>query len=71
MQPRLITEDGGVFAGGGEPVEHLRGILAVLADRVDRAVQGRPGGVQALQLQLGVGVEQQVAGGGGHPGGQR
>lgn len=42
VQPDLVSEDGGVCAGGGEPLEHLGGICGDAAQCVDRvAKQGR------------------------------
>ena len=70
-QPGLVSQDGGIRAGGGEPLEHLGGISGFVPHGVDRLAEQRRGRVQATKLEGGIRVEQQVADRGGRTWWQR
>jgi len=57
VQPGLVGEDGGIRAGGGQPLEHLGEICGNAAHGVDRVAKERRSRVQAMKLEGRVRVE--------------
>ena len=60
VQCDVVGQDGGVRAGCGEPAEGLGGRPGLVAGRADRPAELRRGGLQTVQLQRRVRVQQQV-----------
>ena len=71
VQCDVVGQDGGVRAGCREPPEGLGGRAGLVAGRADRPAELRRGGLETVQLQRRVRVQQQVTDRGRGAGRQR